>query len=108
MKFFKNKKDKIDGPQELADTWEFIASGVVQGVGFRWSVQTAAQELDLKGTVQNNPDLTVTIRLQGKQSEMDNFLVLLPQKISPFAKISKIDTKYLGKVEKMHGFHVLY
>lgn len=35
MKFFKNKKDKIDGPQELADTWEFIASGVVQGVGFR-------------------------------------------------------------------------
>lgn len=89
-------------------TWQLDVSGRVQGVGFRWSVQTYAQELGLNGTVRNNPDSTVTIQLQASKKQVDNFIKNLPNKLSDFAQIKDIQIKKLAKVEKMHGFHVLY
>lgn len=82
--------------------------GIVQGVGFRWSAMTLAQQIGLNGTAQNNPDSTVTVCLQGSDSDIARFIMELPHKISPFAKIDKIEKEVLPKVEKMHGFHVLY
>lgn len=86
------------------DTWKLVASGRVQGVGFRWSVQTCAQELGLNGTVINNPDATVTITLQAEKAKIDEFIAKLPNFISPFAKIENIKIQKLPRVEKMHGF----
>ena len=49
---------------------KMVASGRVQSVGFRWSVQFLASELgDIYGRVWNNEDGTVTILAQSEQSE---------------------------------------
>lgn len=98
-----NFKDNSHSP-----IWRLTAYGVVQGVGFRWSVQTLAQNLGLNGTVRNNIDGTVTIELQASKEDIDNFEAQLPHNISSFARIDKIKTEKLAKVEQMHGFHVLY
>lgn len=89
------------------ETWQFLAHGIVQGVGFRWSVQLLAQKLGLPGTVRNNPDGTVTIVLQGEPETLRKFKEELSS-ASQFAKISRLDVKVLPKMEKMHSFHVLY
>ncbi|GAA3626718.1 acylphosphatase [Lactobacillus hamsteri] len=90
------------------ETWKLTASGTVQGVGFRWSVLNYAQSLGLSGTVKNNPDMTVTIMLQATKDQVTEFINNLPDNISPFAHIENIDVEKLSKVDKMHGFHVLY
>lgn len=90
------------------ETWKLTISGTVQGVGFRWSVQTLAQALHLKGTVKNNPDSTVTVMLQAPKKEVNNFMAQLPAHISQFAHISHIETKNMGEMAQMHDFHVLY
>lgn len=90
------------------ETWKLTISGLVQGVGFRWSVQTYANSLNINGTVKNNPDSTVTIVLQANKGAVDNFIQNLPKHISPFAKIDNVETEQLSGVEKMHSFHVLY
>ncbi len=78
------------------ETWQFLAHGIVQGVGFRWSVQLLAQKLGLPGTVRNNPDGTVTIVLQGEPETLRKFKEELPS-ASQFAKISRLDVKVLPK-----------
>lgn len=93
---------------ETVETWKLVAHGQVQGVGFRWSVQTLAQDLNINGTVRNNADMTVTIMLQADTDKVNNFIEKLPNSLSPFAHIEKIDKEKLAGVEKMHGFHVLY
>lgn len=48
-------------PRRLA----LLFSGEVQGVGFRWTNQSLAQERHLSGWVQNLPDGTVRMEIQG-------------------------------------------
>ena len=59
--------------------WHF--TGSVQGVGFRYRAQYAAQLLDLTGWVENEDDGSVTLEVQG---DPDKF-------ISLFAMIQKSD-----------------
>ncbi|HRD55693.1 MAG TPA: acylphosphatase [Parachlamydiaceae bacterium] len=48
-----------------------IFKGIVQGVGFRFTMFKFAEELDLKGTVKNLSDGTVEAYLQGKKESID-------------------------------------
>ncbi len=104
--FGKNKAAEKNKQQPA--TWKLTMHGVVQGVGFRWSVLAFAQNKHLKGTVKNNPDSTVTIMLQAPKAQVDRFLAELPQHLSSFAHIDKVDIKKLNNVAHMHDFHVLY
>ena len=87
------------------ETRKLIVSGIVQGVGFRWSTQALANKMNIPGTVKNNPDGTVTIYLQGESSDIDHFIEKLP---SASAHIENIEQESVPSVEKMHDFHVLY
>ena len=49
------------GPRRLA----LLFSGDVQGVGFRWTNQSLAQDRHLTGWVKNLPDGTVQMEIQG-------------------------------------------
>ena len=84
------------------ETRKLVVSGLVQGVGFRWSTQ-----MGIPGTVRNNSDGTVTIYIQGEPSELDHFIEKLPS-ASGFAHIENIDQELASNVEKMHSFNVLY
>ena len=60
------------------ETRKLVVSGLVQGVGFRWSTQMLANKMGIPGTVRNNSDGTVTIYIQGEPSELDHFIEKLP------------------------------
>lgn len=50
---------------------EIIYHGRVQGVGFRYSVKQLAAGYDVSGAVENLPDGTVRLLLQGEESEIN-------------------------------------
>ena len=53
---------------------ELYYFGRVQGVGFRVSMQDIASRYDVTGFVQNMPDGSVHLVVEGKADELDEFL----------------------------------
>ena len=84
-----------------------IASGRVQGVGFRWSVQFLAAEIeDIYGRVWNNEDGTVTILANSDSSEkLSQFIHEIRKGPSRAAKVSYLDVT-LGSFEPFTDFQV--
>ena len=110
MGFFNKHKIKreCNPTNEARETWQLTISGIVQGVGFRWSVLNLANKMELDGNVRNNSDETVTITLQAELDRVNQFCSELPKNISQFARISSIKKEKLIKAGKITGFHVLY
>ena len=50
---------------------QWVVSGKVQGVGFRWHVREAARRLSLAGWVLNRPDGSVEIAVEGDEPSLD-------------------------------------
>lgn len=48
--------------------------GVVQGVGFRWFVQRAANQMNLTGWARNEPDGSVTVEVEGDSGLVKAFI----------------------------------
>ncbi|MBY4985653.1 acylphosphatase [Streptococcus suis] len=86
---------------------KMIASGRVQGVGFRWSVQFLAVEIgDIYGRVWNNDDGTVTIIAQSENVEkLSHFIHEIRKGPSRMAKVSYLDVT-LANFEDFHDFQV--
>jgi acylphosphatase len=55
-------------------TVNILISGRVQGVGFRWFTKNKAQELGVKGTVQNREDGRVEIIAQAEADILEPFI----------------------------------
>lgn len=51
----------------------FVVSGLVQGVGFRWTTAGLARSLGISGTVRNRPDGTVEIEARAPAEVLDRF-----------------------------------
>ncbi|HEM4397629.1 TPA: acylphosphatase [Streptococcus suis] len=88
---------------------KMIASGIVQGVGFRWSVQYLAMEIgDIAGRVWNNEDGTVTILAQSKNAEkLSHFIHEIRKGPSRMAKVTYLDVT-LANFEDYKDFQVSY
>ncbi|MCQ9223460.1 acylphosphatase [Streptococcus suis] len=86
-----------------------IASGRVQGVGFRWSVQFLAVEIgDIYGRVWNNDDGTVTILAQSDNTEkLSHFIHEIRKGPSRMAKVTYLDVT-LANFEDYKDFQVAY
>jgi acylphosphatase len=54
--------------------YDITVTGRVQGVGFRYFVQTEAKQRDLTGWVKNEPDGSVRMEAQGKEDELSGFI----------------------------------
>ncbi len=66
--------------------------GQVQGVFFRHSARQKAEELEIKGFVQNEPDDTVYIEAEGEEKNLKKFLDWCRQ--GPIsASVDKLETK---------------
>jgi acylphosphatase len=48
--------------------------GTVQGVGYRWFADRTARKYDLKGFVENLPDGSVYLEVEGKRDWIDDFI----------------------------------
>ncbi|HEM4337467.1 TPA: acylphosphatase [Streptococcus suis] len=88
---------------------KMIASGIVQGVGFRWSVQYLAMEIgDIAGRVWNNEDGTVTILAQSENAEkLSRFIHEIRKGPSRMAKVTYLDVT-LANFEDYKDFQVTY
>jgi acylphosphatase len=51
-----------------------IVTGVVQGVGFRWSAREKAQELGVTGWARNRLDGTVETEIEGEPEAVERML----------------------------------
>lgn len=51
-----------------------VLTGMVQGVGFRFSAQRKAQELHITGWVRNRDDGAVEAEIQGTEEQVDEML----------------------------------
>ncbi len=69
--------------------WKIKVEGIVQGVGFRPFVYRKAQELRLKGFVQNRSD-GVIIEVEGKREWLPRFVEDLKKDSPPLAVINRI------------------
>ena len=78
-------------------------SGRVQGVGFRWWVRHAAQELGLRGRVRNLPDGRVEVEAAGRGDALDALRERLRQG-PPGARVTRLDEQELAAVPDWDGF----
>ena len=53
--------------------------GIVQGVGFRWTVRHAATGFDVTGWIRNLPDGRVELQVTGEENEVRAFLDRIAQ-----------------------------
>jgi len=84
-----------------------IASGRVQGVGFRCFVQTSARELGITGWARNMEDGTVHMELQGDGERLDA-LIFKIEKGSCFIKVDKLSLEEITVRNGEKGFAVRY
>ena len=80
-------------------------TGVVQGVGFRPFVYGLATQLDLHGWVRNTAG-GVEIFVDGRKSEVENFIHRLPMEAPPLAKINSIIVKAETAKQKYTTFDI--
>ncbi|MGL5899153.1 MAG: acylphosphatase [Lactobacillaceae bacterium] len=88
-------------------TEKVIFSGRVQGVGFRYSCKMFADEIGLFGTIHNEWDSRVIATLQGDSELINYFIRNLPKKISPWARISKVERTKIPQTLVYHDFRII-
>lgn len=83
-----------------------LLKGQVQGVGFRVTARDIAKRLNLMGTVQNLPDGSVKIVVQGLEDQLDLFLQTLTSDTGP-GQVLEIKKTIHKPIEKYIGFQIL-
>ena len=86
----------------------YFVSGIVQGVGFRYFAQHAAEKLHVSGYVRNLHDGRVEVFAMGKPEQLANFRAAL-QRGPRFARVSDVreeaaaaDPKYVNEFSITH------
>jgi acylphosphatase len=86
----------------------FQVSGRVQGVGFRWYVQRAADSLGLNGYVRNMRDGRVEVLAEGPEERVEALrleLIRGPHWGALVSGVEELDAELTGEFE---GFHITY
>ncbi|HYX26331.1 MAG TPA: acylphosphatase [Thermoanaerobaculia bacterium] len=86
-------------------TFRFRLSGRVQGVGFRWFVRRAAQELGVAGRVRNLPDGRVEVEAAGEPEALNALRAQLRQG-PPGARVTRLEEEETSAVPDGDGFTI--
>lgn len=76
--------------------------GAVQGVGFRYRAKQAAEAVGATGWVQNEPDGSVTMEIQGTEGQIDKVFLMISQ--GRYVNIERMDAKSIPLVEEERAF----
>lgn len=90
--FLKQKREAFTLPEGTIRR-HYLIFGTVQGVGFRYRAQYAAQQLALTGWVENLDDGSVEMELQGLPDRMDRLFAIIQQ--NDYVFITGIRTREL-------------
>lgn len=103
--------DEIEGVDSMDMTNKIRkaarAQGRVQGVGFRFFVQTEAKKSKVTGWVKNESDGSVTMEIQGTPEQ----LAALEERIKKgngFARVSQLDSTEIAVVVGESQFSINY
>ena len=83
-----------------------LYSGTVQGIGFRYTVQRYAQDLNLTGWVKNLADGRVEILVEGPQETIDELCQKIEQHFGPNIDDKRMD--YLPAQNKFSDFGITF
>lgn len=89
------------------ETKKLTVTGIVQGVGFRWTTQMVARRLGIFGNVKNNNDGSVTIIAQGEPLKLAQFMTEIKSSASLAAHVDKIVVENLPDEKPLHSFQVI-
>ena len=78
--------------------------GWVQGVGFRYRAYYAANDAGATGWVKNNYDNTVTMEIQGTESQIDSVIMAISR--GTFIKIDNMDCKTIETISDERDFRI--
>ena len=81
-------------------------TGMVQGVGFRFTTQSFARKFNLGGWVKNLPDGSLEIVAQGEKNDVDELCEALKGHFGSY--IRAMDLAWEETSETFQGFHVRY
>ena len=80
-----------------------VIKGEVQGVGFRWAVQSQAGKLGLTGYAENLPDGSVRVEAEGAPDRLDQLEAFLHQ--GPrWADVESLDSQRGPATGEFHQF----
>jgi acylphosphatase len=82
-----------------------IASGIVQGVSYRWFVVERAKELDIRGWVKNLPDGRVEAELEGRKDAVEKLIEAMKKGPSA-AHVSGVSLIPLTYEGSYHDFRI--
>lgn len=90
------------------ETYEFIVSGRVQGVGYRYFVTRVADTYHVKGNVRNLSDGRVKIIIQADPQQYKDFIAAIQVPQHRFMRIEKVDVRILEEPQSFHNFKIIY
>lgn len=80
--------------------------GRVQGVGFRYTASHAANMYRLTGYVKNEYDGSVTCEVQGREEDIEQFIVTINR--GRFIEVDRVDKTQLELDKDERSFDVRY
>jgi len=84
---------------------QYLFSGRVQGVGFRFATKQITKGFDVIGTVKNLEDGRVELKIQGEEEEVDEFIEEMHD--SPIGHhIQEQEERSLPLLEGVIGFSI--
>ena len=81
-----------------------VVYGAVQGVGFRYRAEYAANMLGVTGWVRNEPDGSVLLEVQGTDEQIDKVLAMVNQ--GTYVNIDRITANQIPIEEREYGFYI--
>ncbi|MCD7036499.1 acylphosphatase [Metabacillus sp. GX 13764] len=84
-----------------------LVKGRVQGVGFRYFVQTKAAQQNIKGWVKNLQDGNVEIEAEGSEKDLELFTEEI-RKGSPFSHVDSLETAEKETLKEYSSFDIVY
>ncbi|MFA6281467.1 MAG: acylphosphatase [Candidatus Omnitrophota bacterium] len=86
--------------------YHLFFTGSVQGVGFRYTARALAEKYSINGWVANLTDGRVELEIEGKESDIDNFLSDLGGEFKNY--LSKTQKEELTPLNQSNGFHIKF
>ncbi|WDF83571.1 acylphosphatase [Lacticaseibacillus pabuli] len=87
--------------------YQIRVTGLVQGVGFRWTTKMLADQLHIRGTVANKADGSVEIFALGSEYEMNRFRKGIKDSPTPAGRVSVYEDHQLDPLPTYDGFNVV-
>ena len=88
-----------------SERFEVYFSGLVQGVGFRYTAKQVARAFEIVGTVQNLPDRRVKMVVEGEAATIERFIQEVCE--SSHGTVRETEISRLPSTGRFSGFEII-